>query len=236
MINTSKAYLKLASPLTFYVRGVLLLATFLLFSWLAEAQTPTEDSVVKNIVLDTTLVRHDDVKPDNIPFRTDSVLIESQAPVQFVDSPKVHSVRKATLWSTYLPGAGQVYNRKTWKVPIIYAAFVGMGYLIKFNHDNFKKFDNALLKRYDNDPTTVDDYADIYSEDNLRSLSEFYRRNRDLSVIGLTLVYVLNIIDAHVDAHLYTFNVDDNLSLQVNPVMQMGPYSSSAGLSLSLHF
>ena len=236
MINTSKAYLKLASPLTFYVRGVLLLATFLLFSWLAEAQTPTEDSVVKNIVLDTTLVRHDDVKPDNIPFRTDSVLIESQAPVQFVDSPKVHSVRKATLWSTYLPGAGQVYNRKTWKVPIIYAAFVGMGYLIKFNHDNFKKFDNALLKRYDNDPTTVDDYADIYSEDNLRSLSEFYRRNRDLSVIGLTLVYVLNIIDAHVDAHLFTFNVDDNLSLQVNPVMQMGHYSSSAGLSLSLHF
>jgi hypothetical protein len=219
-------------PLQFNVRGVLLLMLSLLFCATLHAQ----DTLKKSITPDSSLVKSESVSPDTIPFRTDSVLARSQAPLQLVDSPKVHSVRKATLLSTYLPGAGQVYNRKTWKVPIIYAAFVGMGYLIKFNHDNFKKFDNALVTRYDNDPNTIDDYATIYSEDNLRSLSDFYRRNRDLSVIGFTLVYMLNIVDAHVDAHLFNFNVDDDLSLKVNPTMQMGPFYSSAGLSLSLQF
>lgn len=219
-------------PLQFNVRGVLLLMIFLLFSIVVDGQ----DTLVKPISPDTNRLKSESVSPDSIPFRTDTVLKQAQAPLQIVDSPKVHSVRKATLLSTYLPGAGQVYNRKTWKVPIIYAAFAGMGYLIKFNHDNFKKFDNALLARYDNDPNTVDDYATIYSEDNLRSLSDFYRRNRDLSVIGLTLIYVLNIVDAHVDAHLFNFNVDDDLSLRINPRLEMGSNLSSAGLSLSLHF
>jgi Family of unknown function (DUF5683) len=204
----------------------------LLFSNSIDAQ----DTLLKSISPDTNLVKSESISPDSVPFRTDTEIIQAQVPLQTVDSPKVHSVRRATLLSTYLPGAGQVYNRKTWKVPIIYAAFAGMGYLIKFNHDNFKKFDNALVTRYDNDPNTVDAYATIYSEDNLRSLSDFYRRNRDLSVIGLTLIYVLNIVDAHVDAHLFNFNVDDDLSLRVNPTLEMGPYFSSAGLSLSLHF
>lgn len=219
-------------PLQFDFRGVSLCMLSFLFSTAAVAQ----DTLVKSILPDTIRVKNESPSPDSVPFRTDTVLIQTQSPLQLVDSPKVHSVRKATLLSTYLPGAGQVYNRKAWKVPIIYAAFAGMGYLIKFNHDNFKKFDNALLTRYDNDPNTVDDYATIYSEDNLRSLSDFYRRNRDLSVIGITLIYVLNIVDAHVDAHLFNFNVDDDLSLRVNPTLEMGPYSSSAGLSLSLHF
>lgn len=219
-------------PLQFNVRGVLSLMLSLLFSTSIKAQ----DTLLKSIFTDTIIVKSEGLAPDTIPFRSDTVLIQTQVPIQLVDSPNVHSVRRATLLSTYLPGAGQVYNRKAWKVPIIYAAFAGMGYLIKFNHDNFKKFDKALLTRYDNDPNTVDAYATIYSEDNLRSLSDFYRRNRDLSVIGLTLIYVLNIVDAHVDAHLFNFNVDDNLSLRLNPTLEMGPYYSSAGLSLSLHF
>ncbi len=148
----------------------------------------------------------------------------------------VHSVRKATLLSTFLPGAGQVYNRKIWKVPVIYGAFAGMIYLISFNNKNYKKFDNALLLRYDDDPDTVDDYVNIYTEDNLRSLSDFYRRNRDLSVIGLSLVYVLNIIDAHVDAHLFTFNVDDNLSLDWKPIIQPGPGLATSGLTFTRRF
>ncbi|MBK9319504.1 MAG: hypothetical protein IPM91_12245 [Bacteroidetes bacterium] len=169
---------------------------------------------------------------DTIPLRNDIIVL-------IVDSVSLlpqHSVRKPTLLSTFLPGAGQVYNKKIWKVPIVYAAFAGMAYLIKFNHDNFRKFDNALLLRYDEDPNTVDEYADIYTEENLRSLSDFYRRNRDLSVIGITLVYVLNIVDAHVDAHLFSFNVDDDLSLQWSPLLQPAPGHASAGLSLTLRF
>lgn len=227
MIDSSKIYLVHTSPLRFGIRGVLLLVGF----QLAFFSTKAQDTLVKPIQTDTTVVTSTAV-PDTLPFKTDSVLLKPLV----TDTGKVHSVRKATLLSTYLPGAGQVYNRKAWKVPIIYAAFAGLAYLVKFNNDNFKKFDNALLKRYDNDPTTVDEYATIYSEDNLKSLSDFYRRNRDLSVIGITLVYVLNIIDAHVDAHLFQFNVDDDLSLQVNPSIQQHSFYTSAGLSLSLHF
>lgn len=147
-----------------------------------------------------------------------------------------HLVRKATLLSTFLPGAGQVYNKKIWKVPIIYAGFGGMVYLIRFNNKNFKKFENALLKRYDNDPGTVDEYNGIYTEENLKTLSDFYRRNRDLSVIGLSVVYVLNIIDAHVDAQLFNFNVSDDLSLQWSPIIHPQPGMASTGLSLTLQF
>lgn len=150
--------------------------------------------------------------------------------------PKEHSVRKATVLSAVLPGAGQIYNRKIWKVPIVYGAFGGLIYLIKFNSDRFRLYENALLSRFDNDPATNDEFKDIYSEDNLRSLRDFYRRNRDLSVVGLSLVYVLNIIDAHVDAHLFSFNVDDNLSLNWSPVIHPAPYSAAAGLRLQLQF
>lgn len=149
---------------------------------------------------------------------------------------KKHSVKKATLLSAVLPGAGQVYNQKIWKVPIIYAAFAGMGYLIHINNKNFNLYQDALFTRYDEDPNTTDEFKDIYTDENLRALTDFYRRNRDLSVIGLSVVYVLNIIDAHVDAHLFYFNVDDDISMQWSPLVLPGPGYATTGLSLSLKF
>ena len=150
----------------------------------------------------------------------------------------VHSVRKATVLSAVLPGAGQVYNRKAWKVPILYAGFAGLGYLIYFNQKKFNEFEGALVLRYDDNPATVDEYTDLYTDDNLRTLADFYRRNRDLSIMGLSLVYVLNIIDAHVDAHLFDFNMDDDLSLNWQPVIPFNPSSGSLspGVQLTLRF
>lgn len=149
-----------------------------------------------------------------------------------------HSVRKATILSAALPGAGQIYNRKAWKAPIIYAGFAGLGYLIYFNQKKYTEFEDALLLRYDDDPATVDEYTDVYTDDNLRTLSEFYLRNRDLSIMGFTLVYVLNIIDAHVDAHLFNFNMDDDLSLNWQPVIPFNTAngSLSPGMQLTLRF
>lgn len=133
-----------------------------------------------------------------------------------VDSTKrVHSVRKATILSTILPGAGQVYNRKYWKVPLVYAALGATAYYINYNNKNYKQYNDALIRRYDSDNTN-ELFTEI-SNDNLRILSDGYRRNRDLSFAAATIVYVLNIIDAHVDAHLYTFNVSDDLTLKVEP-------------------
>lgn len=151
---------------------------------------------------------------------------------------KGHSVRKATVLSAILPGAGQVYNKKSWKAPILYAGFAGLGYLIHFNQKKFKEFEDALLIRYDGNPDTQDPYVDLYTEDNLRTLSDFYRRNRDLSIMGLSLVYVLNIIDAHVDAHLFNFNMDDDLTLNWQPRLPVNPVNGvlSPGVQLTLKF
>lgn len=172
----------------------------------------------------------------------------AQAPVIPVDSVSKdtliivkHSVRKATLLSTFLPGAGQVYNHKVWKVPIIYAAFGTMAYLIQFNNKRYHQYNDALIARLDSDPATVDNsYQGKYSDENLRTLTDYYHRNRDFSVVITVLVYALNIIDAHVDAHLYSFDISDDLSLQMKPVMQpvyLGQRESvTGGLQLTLRF
>jgi hypothetical protein len=146
-------------------------------------------------------------------------------------------VHKATILSAIVPGAGQVYNRKAWKVPIIYAGFAGLGYMLRQNQKNYTTYENALLSRFDNDPSTTDAYTDIYTDDNLRTLSDFYRRNRDLCFMGITLVYVLNIIDAHVDAHLFSFTTDDNLAIHLNPELRSnGLQQITPSLTLSMQF
>ena len=143
----------------------------------------------------------------------------------------------AVLMSTVLPGAGQVYNKKYWKVPILYAGFAACGYFIHFNNGNYRKYRKAYLKRADGDSTTVDEFTGIYSESNLLDLKDYYRRNRDLTIIITAAVYVMNLLDAYVDAHLFNFNVNDNLSLRVMPDLRMGTNGmATTGFHLNLTF
>jgi len=152
-----------------------------------------------------------------------------------VDSlAKLHSPRKAALLSTVLPGAGQIYNKKYWKAPVIYAGFAGLGYLVKFNNDRYQIYKDAFSARADENPDTVDEFEDVYSEQDLVTLKNYYRRNRDLSIIGIGLIYVLNILDASVDAHLFYFNVSDNISMNIAPAGI--PSSRTAGILVSFNF
>ncbi len=126
-----------------------------------------------------------------------------------------HSPRKATIYSTVLPGLGQAYNKKYWKIPIVYAGLGALGYSFVFNNDKYKTFRSAYIARLDGDPLTGDNYENIYTAENLKVLRDYYRRNRDLSVVGFAAVYVLNIIDAHVDAHLFYFDLSDDISFKL---------------------
>jgi hypothetical protein len=119
---------------------------------------------------------------------------------------------KAALMSAILPGAGQVYNKKYWKVPVIYGGAFVLGYFIKTNNTEYKKFKEAIVERNDGDSTTVDDYP-RYTDEDLKARKDYYRRNRDLCYIFAGLLYTLNIIDAYVDSQLMNFDVSDNLSL-----------------------
>lgn len=158
----------------------------------------------------------------------------------------LHSPRKAAIYSTILPGLGQLYNKKYWKIPVLYAGIGGLTYAIIYNNNNYLDFRSAYRIRLDDDPKTIDPYADITSKDyqstaELEANTKNFHRWRDLSIFGAALLYVLNIVDATVDAHLFTFDVSDNLTMHVQPAWittaGINSYKSNVtGLSLRLNF
>ena len=126
------------------------------------------------------------------------------------------SPSKASLLSTACPGLGQIYNKKYWKTPIILGCIGGAIYGFNFYNKKFNDFKEAYIIRTDNDDSTVDDYLN-YSETNLITLQDYYRNQKDLSIIIGSIIYLLNIADAYVDAHLFEYNVNENLSLDFEP-------------------
>jgi hypothetical protein len=143
--------------------------------------------------------------------------------------------RKATIMSAAMPGLGQLYNKKYWKAPIVYAALGGITYWGITNHTEYKYYSNNLRAEYDNDPNTIN--VTRYSSDQLISQKNYYKKFRDMSIIFGSLVYIINILDANVDAHLKTFDVSDDLSLQVKPYSNIDFTNKlQTGLTLKLNF
>ena len=148
-----------------------------------------------------------------------------------------HSPAKATILSAVLPGAGQFYNKKYWKIAVLYAGFAAVGYSVNWNQDRYLTYKNAFKLRTDGDETTIDNFEGIYSDDNLRTLKDFYRRNRDLTIIIGGIVYVLNILDAHIDAHLFYFDVSDDLSMKLSAALIENRFTGNktAGLGVTIY-
>jgi len=136
--------------------------------------------------------------------------------------------RKATVMSAIVPGLGQAYNRKWWKVPIVYAGLGGFGYLLYTNQQKFAYYGKNLKAENDGDPNTINETK--YGTDQLLSLKNGFRKYRDLGAIGCAIIYVLNIADANVDAHLKTFDVSDDLSIQIRPYSNGYCFNNSVGL------
>jgi len=155
------------------------------------------------------------------------------------DTLPIHSPKKATYLSLALPGLGQAYNKKYWKIPLVYA-LIGVPLAIAIDQQSkFDDFKDALSKRLDNDPNTIDNqYNGRFSDQNLRSLIDFHRRNRDIFFILTGVAYALNVIDAAVDAHLYYFNVSDDLSASLKPSFQFNNSTQqlTPSITLSLNF
>ncbi len=138
----------------------------------------------------------------------------------------VSSVKKATTLACIFPGAGQIYNRSYWKVPFVVGGFASMIYCIDWNNRGFQRFKKAynLLSDYDEHPENypngpTDEFHGRYSADFIKNLRDNYRRNRDLCIILSGALYVLQIIDAHVDAHLKDYDISDDLSMNLEPLV-----------------
>jgi hypothetical protein len=132
---------------------------------------------------------------------------------------------KAAFMSTFLPGAGQFYNKKYWKLPIIYIALSGSIYAIYYNNLMFKKFDQAYIIRSDTSRSAEwnlpENFPEYQNKETLLFLANYHRRWRDFSAILCTAFYLMNIIDAYVDAHLKDFDVSEQLSLRVKPEIKI---------------
>lgn len=148
---------------------------------------------------------------------------------------KKHSAKKATIYSAVLPGLGQAYNHKYWKMPIIYAALGISGYNIIKNRKEMRGRQNALKVLLDDDSTTNPQAPyDHTSIDVLRAERNLYRTNRDYSIVTCVGFYILNIVDAAVDAHFYKFNIDKPLSMQKKKNWNI--YSTRIGFTPAVGF
>ena len=172
------------------------------------------------------------------------ILLFAQTDTTFVELPdstreKEHSPTKATIMSACLPGLGQVYNKKYWKVPIIYAGFGVMTYFIYTNADEYINYKCAYIESAQG--TMNGNYSYLvqrYTTADLLSTREYYRRNLEISILLTAVWYALNILDAVVDAHLYTFNISDKLTMRVEPALLPTGfgYKPAGGMKLCLHF
>ena len=162
---------------------------------------------------------------------------------------------KRALWlSIVLPGAGQIYNRKFWKLPIVYGGFVGCIYAMQWNNQMYNDYSRAYLDIMDKDPntqsynqflhlgTTITPLNEERFKTLFRKRKDYYRRYRDLSFFILIGVYALSVIDAYVDASLSDFNISKDLSMKVAPAIistKNDPNiirSGALGLQCSLNF
>lgn len=141
--------------------------------------------------------------------------------------------QKALLFSAVLPGAGQVYNKKYWKVPIVYGGFVFLGYFIDTYNDNYLFYKEELFKEL-NDPGSS---STGLAETDLRSYTDEYNRERDFFIILTGLWYMLQIIDAHVDSHLKEFEVNPNLNVRIEPSFKQDMLlGRQSGFSVTFRF
>lgn len=190
---------------------------------------------------------------DTTEIRNEEVSIKSSEIIQ--SSYSKHSPHKATIYAAVIPGLGQAYNKKYWKLPILYAGIGGVIYAIQFNSENYDKYRSAYrdfliqdpknmsyLKVIENTNITAEDVHGPYADWFRRTLDnrrKYYRRYRDISYAGLVAVYLIQIIDATVDAHFKNFDISDDLSVNLEPVIlstPQEPFNGVVGFQLKFNF
>lgn|GEM_PF-840556 len=225
-----------------YIFLLLLLGSPLTPVWGQEA-LPTSLEQSRLVGAQDTTELHAPASPD---FREQALKIHDQVNWQPNSS-------KALLWAL-LPGGGQIYNRKYWKLPIVWGAFMTCYYSVTWNHRQYQDYHAAYRDLSSEDPSKntswlafapagakAEDYKTYQStlKSTLKRGNDFYRRYRDLSILASILVYGLSILDAYVDAELYTFDISPDLSLRVAPEVglpKLGIPSYQLGVNCSLTF
>lgn len=212
------------------------------------------DSLQRSILLQArdSIARLDSIQKAIVPVGrlvgdTAFVKIDSK---QFIPDPK-----KALWLAIAFPGGGQIYNRKYWKLPIVYGGFLGCYYALSWNNSMYRDYSQAYIDIMDSDPNSqsymnfIPPTYDVNSnmnrlKDIFKRKKDFYRRYRDLSFFCMLAVYGLSIIDAYVDAELSSFDISSDLTMKVKPsvihdnnyMTQRGLVGNSYGMQCSISF
>ena len=221
----------------------------------AMSQDVRQDTIPAMQEVDSTFIAPPLIVPEMDPIATSVVITDSVPAKKKRDWNTWRPNPKRAMWlAIVLPGAGQIYNRKYWKLPIFYGGFVGCLYALSWNGQMYHDYSQAYVDLMDNDPntqsyndflhlgTTIDESNKAHYQEIFRKRKDRYRKWRDLSVFALIGVYALSVIDAYVDASLSEFDISDDLSLRVAPTIindqsSRNPVKSSAiGVGCSLSF
>ena len=200
------------------------------------ADTIQNEAVADTVLLDTT----------GIALQADTVLQRlPRATQRFVPNPQ------RALWlSLIIPGAGQIYNRKLWKIPIVYGGFLGCLYALTWNNQMYNDYSQAYLDIMDDDPNTKS-YMNMLPlnyniegreqqfKDIFKNKKNYYRKYRDMSIFAMIGVYLLSVVDAYVDAELSSFDISKNLGLTIEPAIlepRTRHRDASVGLQCKISF
>lgn len=169
--------------------------------------------------------------------QVDSATVDSAATVRTFDLGgdslnwrMRHSAKRATLYSAILPGAGQIYNRKYWKAPIVWGSLGLSIYFIQRNTREYERYRDGYVALVDDDPATVSEFEGSNAQ-SVRNVADTYHKWRDMSFLAVSAVYILNVVDATVDAHFVRFDVGEDLSMALVPTPLVAG-QAAPGLSL----
>ena len=172
----------------------------------------------------------DSVKAGSETFRFEAAVLDT---VNILDADLL-SPAKAALYSAVIPGLGQAYNGKYWKIPLVYGGLFFYGYLIYENNIQYQYFRRNLIAEIDSNPETINITG--REAENLRANRDRFRRFRDLDMILLSVTYFLQIIDAHIDAHLLYFRINPDFTVFVDPAIMPTNHLLPTGISIKLKF
>ena len=251
-MRRSRIKLKIENPKIYLVAATVL--------WLcsldAAGQEPIDSTAVSTHVITVPVDSSEIVSPDTIVVKSDLPDITNSGYILISDTVNVfpsdnldmdayarHSPAKAAIMSAVLPGLGQIYNRKYWEIPIVFAAIgISVERFITFQNQ-YNRYRRAYIDIKDGDPhtnsqnTLFPGYNDQQKEQIITRNKEKLRTWRDWSIVAMVAAYSLNIIWANVDAHLMYFSLDDNISLHIRPsFLKNDFYSQKIALTLQLTF
>lgn len=144
---------------------------------------------------------------------------------------------KAAFYSAVLPGMGQIYNKRYWKAPIVWGAIGGSVYMYIYNNDQYQRFRTAFIRRqagFTDDEFNGEGTLPLFDVERLEYQQERFQSDRDLWLVAAIALYALNIVDANVDAHLKQFNIDDDLSIDFEPYLDLNQVTNSPNYGMAL--